>query len=58
MGVIAYRKDGQYGAPPGMLYMQDRERLEEEGRLLKGKEWGDSHADQSTRAFLAAYGSE
>ena len=58
MGVIAYRKDGQYGAPPGMLYMQDRERLEEEERLLKGKECGDSHAGESTRAFLCPYGSE
>ena len=58
VGVLAYRKDGQYGAPPGMLYMQEKELLAEKEPLLKQNEWAESHANGSTRASLAAYGSE
>ena len=27
--ILAYGKKGEYGAPPGMLYMQDRAEFEE-----------------------------
>lgn len=32
ISVIAYQKDGDYDAPPGMLYMQDKAELEEKER--------------------------
>lgn len=32
ISVIAYQKDGEYDAPPGMLYMQDKAELEEKER--------------------------
>jgi hypothetical protein len=32
VGIMAYHKDGEYEAPPGMLYMQNKAELEEKER--------------------------
>lgn len=34
IGFIGYQKDGDYDAPPGMLYMQDKAELEEKERTF------------------------
>ena len=47
ISIIAYQKNGDYDAPPGMLYMQDKAELEEKERSFLLQQEKDSQGEAS-----------